>query len=375
MKKFFLTLLVFILILVALVFACWFTFNKINKSYAGTAHIFEGATSKQIADILEFEGIVKDADYFYYYIKGKTWYEKYIKKDFQEKDYNFKQGYYKFEGGDFDTVIKLLVKGENDPQEVNITFPEGITIDEIADILDKNKIIKKDIFLEYVHSKENYLQFKKKYPWLPSPKDNMTEFFEGYLHTTTYSLPKKDEYRVDANLIVDKMLEQTNEWYKRYSGDIEKQQYSFSDLITIASVVEKEAKFNNDRAKIAQVFYNRLNSDMKLQSDMTAAYANGEHKVFMYNKDIAVKSPYNTYYVDALPIGPISSPSEASFLAALNPSGETNLLFFYAQPDGTTHYATTLKEHEQNVKKYEHEWKALEKEEIDKDKDKEKAKE
>lgn len=362
MKKFLITLLVLFLVIIGIGISVWFTFKHVNHSNGGTAHIFEGATSKQIADILESEKIIDDADYFYVYIKTQVWYHKYIKKDFKEEMFVFKEGDYNFPKGDFRSILQLLAKGENDPQTVSVTLPEGLNVKEIANILDQKKIIKKEKFLAYVRDEKTYLQFKEKYPWLPAPKKGITEYFEGYLHTTTYLLDKYEPYQTDANILVNTMLEPTDKWYKLYSAEIEKQNLSFSELLTLASVIEKEAKLSGDRPKIAQVFYNRMKKRIPLQSDMTAAYANGKHKVFLYYKDIQTKSPYNTYYVKGLPIGPIASPSEASLLAAIHPAGETfTQLFFYARPNGETFYANTVKEHQHNINKYEKEWKALEK--------------
>ena len=362
MKKFFIALLVLALVVIGIGISVWFTFKRVDHSNGGTAHIFEGASSKQIAEILESEKIVDDGDYFYAYIKFQVWYHKYIKKDFKESMFIFKEGDYKFPKGDFHSIVQLLTEGENDPQTITVTLPEGLNVKEIADILDQKKIIKKEAFLAYVRNEKVYLQFKEKYPWLPIPQKGITENFEGYFHTTTYLLDKQEPYKTDANVIVNTLLEPTDKWYKLYSPDIEKQNLSFSNLLTLASVIEKEAKFNKDRPKIAQVFYNRMKKGIPLQSDMTAAYANGKHKVFLYNKDIKVASPYNTYYVKGLPIGPIASPSEASLLAAIHPEGDTfTQIFFYERPSGETFYANTVKEHQRNINLYEKEWKALEK--------------
>jgi len=361
MKKILKGILILLILFVLVLAALFYTYKHINHSYKGTAHVFKGASSKQISEILESEGVVKDADFFYYYIKGSVWYHKYVKKDFKEKMFTFREGDYKFKNGDFESVIHLLVKGENDPQYTNVTFPEGITISQIATILDKNKIIKKDEFLAYVRNKDTYLLFKKKYPWLPIPDPTMFEFFEGYLRTTTYAFPKNKAYATSANIVTDMMLKETNRWYVDHAEEIEASPYSFAHLITIASIVEKEAKFSSDRPKIAQVFFNRLAKGIKLQSDMTAAYASGKHKVFLYYTDINIASPYNTYYVSGLPLGPISAPSEASFLGALHPAGnDFESIFFYARPNGETFYANTLEDHQHNVNLYQGEWKAEE---------------
>ncbi|PGK52447.1 hypothetical protein CN918_32195 [Priestia megaterium] len=360
MKKALWVIITLVISFAVICVSAWYTFKRVNHASAGTATIFKGASSKEIADILEGEGIIEDSDFFYYYIKGKIWYEKNIKKNFKEKNYAFKEGDYKFKNGNFDSIIRLLVKGENNPQTINVTFPEGITILDIAKILEEHKIIKQQEFLAYVRTPANYLQFKNKYKWLPVLKPGIKELFEGYLHTSTYAFPKNKSFETDANLIVDMMLKETNRWYEDNLKTIENQPYAFSQLLTLASVIEKEAKFNKDRSRISQVFYNRIYKGMKLQSDMTAAYANGEHKVFLYYKDIQVKSPYNTYYIKGLPIGPIAAPSEDSFYAALKPKLDEQAYYFYARPNGETLFSVTAKQHQQNINLYQKEWKALE---------------
>jgi UPF0755 protein len=133
-------------------------------------------------------------------------------------------------------------------------------------------------------------------------------------------------------------------------------------LLTLSSVVEKESKFKEDRPKVAQVFYNRLHKGMKLESDITAAYGSGTHKVFMTNKDISTNTPYNTYKIKGLPIGPIDSPSKESFAATLNPAGaKFTALYFYARPNGQTFYSDTFSQHQKIINQYQKEWLQLKK--------------
>jgi len=123
----------------------------------------------------------------------------------------------------------------------------------------------------------------------------------------------------------------------------------------MASLVEGEAETENDRRKIAGVFYNRLKKNMMLQTDPTISYAEQRHIVSYTQNDLKVSSPYNTYKVAGLPIGPVNNPSEVSILAVLNPIQSKNL-YFYARPNGEVMYAQTLDEHNANVRKYRSEW-------------------
>ena len=119
----------------------------------------------------------------------------------------------------------------------------------------------------------------------------------------------------------------------------------------MASLVEEEATEKVDRAKIASVFYNRLDKGMPLQTDPTVLYAKGEHKDRVFYKDLEIDSPYNTYKVKGLPPGPIANAGEMSIKAVLEPE-KTKYLYVLATPEGEVLYSKTLDEH--NVKKAEH---------------------
>src|SRR5699024_7088854 len=138
---------------------------------------------------------------------------------------------------------------------------------------------------------------------------------------------------------------------------VEDSDLTVHEILTLASIVEKESKFTEDRPKVAQVFFNRLDEGMPLQSDITALYALREHKTVVSYDDIDVDSPYNTYKVNGLPPGPISSPSTESILGVLQPEGkEFDFIYFYARPNGETFYTNSLDEHNEVVNKYRQEW-------------------
>jgi UPF0755 protein len=122
-----------------------------------------------------------------------------------------------------------------------------------------------------------------------------------------------------------------------------------NDLITLASIVEREANTTEDRRGVAAVFYNRLKLGMKLESDVTVNYATGKTQTLP--SDLSIESPYNTYKVAGLPIGPICNPGLDSILATLNPD-QNDYLFFLADKNGVVRYAKNLDEHNQNIEKY-----------------------
>jgi UPF0755 protein len=176
---------------------------------------------------------------------------------------------------------------------------------------------------------------------------------EGFLFPDTYEFKKG----MSGDDIITQMLLR----FEYVINDIEAKQNTVInkeniDKITImASIVEKEAKAKNERGMVASVFYNRLNKSMPLESCATVLYALDKVKVILSIKDTQTKSPYNTYLVKGLPVGPICCPGRAAIEAAVNPD-KTDYYYFVAnmvKNDGTMVFAKTLAEHNANVKKYE----------------------
>jgi UPF0755 protein len=172
---------------------------------------------------------------------------------------------------------------------------------------------------------------------------------EGYLFPDTYHIGS----RTTEEEIIKMML-------KRFNDELVKLDYvekitlpglSLHNAVTLASLVEREAREDSERPVIAGVIMNRLNRGMKLQIDATVLYALGGHKEKVYYKDLEVDSPYNTYLYYGLPPGPIAFPGEASLKAAIEPA-ITDYLYYVAKPDGSHAFARTLAEHNNNKAKY-----------------------
>lgn len=357
MKKFFIYLLSIILIFSIFLGAGYYWFQSKNKVKEGVVNVFPGASVKQVGEILKNAGLIENEDAFYYYIKGKNYYYTKIKKDNKTFVINFKSGKYKIKKGDFDNVISQLNDGKGIITN-NLVIPEGSTVPKIAKILVEKDIAKTtEEIINYWNNADQYTIWKQKYPWLPERKEGVKNLLEGYLLANTYHLEENET----LEMITDKLLNETGKWVEIYQNEYNPKVFTFDQIITLASIVEAESKFPQDRPKVAKVFLNRLAKGIPLQSDMTVAYGNGEHKVFMYNKDIEKESPYNTYKVGALPIGPISSPSLSAFKGAIQPDSTLpEALFFYARPNGETFYSNTAQEHENYRLQYEKEWKELE---------------
>lgn len=332
-------------------------YNDGTSTKSGKVEIFQGASLQQITTLLEDYDIVDNGDNFYYYLKAKMIIHE--KLTGESLDYVIKQGKYDLKADRWSGLMQQLEKGPSERgQTFTVTVPEGNNVEDIADILHKENIVQRQAFLQYVQDPKVYRQLRKKYTWLPEYNADKRFQLEGYLHANTYYLGSART----VESIVDMMLQETDALYKRNADLIKKTGLTFDQVLTMASIVEKESKLDADRPKVAQVFYNRLKAGMKLQSDITAIYALGKHKVMLSHQDIAVESPFNTYVVDGLPIGPINSPSRSAIRGVLLPAGEKfTAMYFYARPNGETFYAQTFEEHKKFIQQYRNEWVQLEK--------------
>lgn len=300
-----------------------------------------GSTSNKIAEILKENDIIKSKLAFKIYVK--------INKvsDFQAGNYYLKQSM------NLKEITEMLKTGiMHDPNQLNITYIEGKNIrwlaKEIANITNNTE---EDVF-NLLEDEEYIDSLIEKYWFITDEIKNKDIYYplEGYLFPDTYLLENK-ETKVEE--IFEKMLDRMEEILDKYKGEIEKSKYSIKEILTIASVIETEALNDEGREDVASVIYNRLNSGMALQSDVTTYYAvkvdMGERD--LYQKELDTYNPYNTRGPNMegkLPIGPISSVSKSSIEAALNPSN-TDYIFFVADKNGKIYFSKTNQEHNQTI--------------------------
>ena len=281
----------------------------------------QGESLYSVIDVLNNNGIVHNAILIKYYIKSNA------------LSSNIKPGEYSFEPDtNINDFVKYLNKGIFDKNEVVITIPEGYDIEQIANSLEEKGIISRNNFLlacrEYNLPRYIKADSKKKY------------MLEGYLFPDTYALTKDMKGKTIIDVMINRFQDVIGAIEKaknRKIDDNELEQY-----ITMASIVEREIKVPDERGKAASVFYNRLKKNIKLESCATVEYALGFHKDKLLNNDLKIDSPYNTYLVKALPIGPICSPGKQSIEAALEPA-ETNYLYFVSNNDGTHTFTDSYK--------------------------------
>lgn len=302
----------------------------INSNNNIEVNVNNGDSLNSVIQSLSSEKKIGNSFLIKWYIKSK------------KLSFNIKPGTYSFsDNTSIEDFVKGLEEGKDNINDIKVTIPEGYDIDQIAQLLDKSGVVKKDDFL---YSCKNYK--------LPSYiKDNGKKryYLEGYLFPDTYVFNKNTSSDKIINTMIGRFEEVITEINKKNNLNINDK--NMENIITMASIVEKEAVENNDRPKVASVFYNRIKRNMKLQSDATVLYALGVHKEVVYTNDLKINSPYNTYYVQGLPIGPICSPGRASIEAALNPE-KTNNIYFIIIKDGPHFFSNDYNEFLKIKKQY-----------------------
>lgn len=214
-----------------------------------------------------------------------------------------------------------------------VTIPEGWTIARIAERLHERGIADKEEFLRLCQQPQRFKDIG-----MPLP-ENLP--LEGYLFPSTYRLPPG----TGAEQAIRAMLNATRQQvYLRYKDIMQQRGLSLHELLTIASMIEKEVLHDEERPRVASVIYNRLKRNMPLQIDATVLYGMGYWKERVLYKDLKHPSPYNTYLNRGLPPGPIANPGLASIRAALEPES-TEYLFYVAQADGYHRFSRTYEEH------------------------------
>ncbi len=299
-----------------------------------------GSSLATISSILQENGVIKDARIFKYYTKFKN------ESQFQAGNYTLTQSM------TLDEIIESLKTGKVYRKPIfTMTIPEGLTLEQIANIVETNTNYTKDEFMAKVTDEEFIENMIGTYPEIITEEvleGNLRYALEGYLYPATYSFYEEDP---TLDEIITTMISQTKEIVLGYSSLLEEKQMTVHELLTFASLREEEATAQTDRETIASVFYNRLELDMPLQTDPTVLYALGSHKDQVLYEDLKVESPYNTYEVTGLPPGPIANAGKTSIEAVLNPT-DTDYLYFLADPEGINHFAKTYEEHLQNIETY-----------------------
>lgn len=283
----------------------------------------EGATAGEIAAMLEQQKLIPSAFAFKLLIR------------YGGNGASIRTGHYKISPSQAPLkILEQLVKGETLRRKV--TFPEGLTLNQVAEIVGKSGVCPKDEFLKVARTGGQ--EFGEPFP----------ANLEGYLFPDTYEFP----WEASAKEVVKQMTDRFREVsLPLWSA---KAPLSLRESVILASLVEGEAQVASERPVIAGVYLNRLAEGMLLQCDATVQYALGKPKAILLHRDLEIPSPYNTYLYPGLPPGPICNPGKAAFEAAVKPKRSEYLFYVRndVKGDGSHVFTRDYSEHQRAIERY-----------------------
>ncbi|HDH02541.1 MAG TPA: endolytic transglycosylase MltG [Nitrospirae bacterium] len=296
----------------------------LNQKKPVEVYVKKGMTFSETVQKLQEQGLLRDKNIVL--LIGKI----------TRIDRKIKTGLYEFSGPVSPLqVINTLISGRG--VEFKVTIPEGYNIWQIARTLDASGIITEEDFFRFAYNRE----------FLDSMSIDAPSI-EGYIFPDTYSFPKGMPPEDVLKTLVSGMRRHFTPDMK---GRAEELGLSEREVLTLASIIEKEARVDDERPLISAVFHNRLKRGMPLQADPTSIYGFKDSSGVITNKDLKRESPYNTYVIRGLPSGPIASPGLKSIMAALYPA-DVPYLFFVSDNNGGHRFSATEAEHRKAVKLY-----------------------
>lgn len=336
--------IVFLVILIILVIFSWFIFLPPSEDSTEKIFVIEkGEGVNEISQHLKEQNFIKNKLFFETYV----WLKK-IQSDFKAGEHKLRQNMRVWE------IVPVLTSvGETN--ERNIKILEGWNNAEIANYLDREGVVSRDVFGEAV---KNFELGIINYGFLKDRPADVT--VEGYLFPDTYRIYKefpaeflgeKDEKIAVAEHIIKKMLENFDQ---KLTSDlrveIARQKKTIFEILTMASIIEKEAR-GEDMAMVADIFWRRIDEGVALQSDATVNYATGKYETQPSLDDLKIDSPHNTYKYRGLPAGPIGNPGLEAIRAAIYPKANDYWYFLHTK-DGQTIYSRNFEKHKANKVKY-----------------------
>lgn len=310
-----------------------------NSEDSVAVTIPNGSSNKMIGEILEQEDIINSGTVFNYYMKFNN------QAGFQAGEYVFSPSM------SLDEIASSLKEGESAINQARIAIPEGYDIEEIAADVGEQTEFSEDEFLDLMKDEDFFDELHESYPDLlddAAEADDVRYRLEGYLFPATY------DYQPDMSLeeLVEQMVGTTDSVLEDHYDEIADSDLNVHETLTVASLVEQEGESEEDRKQIAQVFFNRTEADMPLQSDISILYALGEHKELVTYEDLEVDSPYNLYQNVGYGPGPFDNPSEDAIDAVLNPTDNDYYYFVADTSTGNVYYAETYEEHNELIEEY-----------------------
>ena len=343
------TIIYIIFITVVGCFLAYYMITRINDLYAFVKDtdeveivVPENATVNEIADILYNAGIIEYPSFFKFYAELKNASER----------YDFKAGTYVVNPMMNYDQLFLWLEGTTEQSIKRITIPEGYTVDDIIDLFVAEGFGTREGFINTIQNYEFDNEFLKQ---LTTSADSGVHYrLEGYLYPDTYDVytDKSEAY------YIYKLLDRFEEVYsEKFQARADELGLTMNEIITIASMIERETKIHNEYEIVSSVFHNRLTNHAvypTLESDATVVYAiqiaTGERVTELSNEDLNIDSKYNTYIYKGLPPGPISNPGYEAIASALYPES-SKYYYFVSSIEGETFFAETYKQHQANIEK------------------------
>ena len=316
-------------VFVIVLLAAYFAPNILADEHEAMITVKDNMTAREIGDELHNRDL----------LSHPAWFR--VAASISGNGNQIKKGSYKIDSRmSMSELLSKLTSGKS--EATKLVIPEGYTVQEIARELDRTRIVTAEEFLEAAKKTDQL------YPYMNGNRDVVFPT-EGFLFPDTYFIPAD----ATADEIIKMMLDGfDHQMTASLKEKIAARNMSVYQFISLASLVEKEAKYDEDRKPIAAVFIRRLKINMPLQSDASISYAMGTHKVAYSIAETQYDSPYNTYKNAGLPPGPICNPGMACINAVAD-APQTDQLFFVADKEGHNHFSKTYDEHLKNVEEHE----------------------
>lgn len=310
-----------------LICLCWYFFCLLVPPGQGSVvrdfSFPSGSGLRKLANELKLGGVIQSSWHFVLLTRLRGY------------SHSLKAGDYQFNDSmTASEILHKLVSGEVSYRK--FTLPEGYSLYQAAELLEQKGYFRKEQFLAKCRDRDLLLRLGLKF-----------SSAEGYLYPATYNLSRGG----GEEQLLEQMISQFNKEYSELHPTGLSGGFSRHEIVTLASIIEKEAIAAEEKALISSVFHNRLRIGMPLQSDPTAVYGVRAFSGKISKADIMRPSPYNTYLNKGLPPGPIGNPGRGAVLAAINPA-KTDFLYFVARQDGTHHFSRNLTEHNRAVARY-----------------------
>lgn len=288
--------------------------------------ILPGSSTEKIANLLHENELIHNTFIFKYKVKDMG-----VGASLKAGKYNLNKSM------DVVEIIDNLTKGVKSDNTVRFTIPEGYELEQVASKLSNEGLVNHDRFMELVGNKSN---FEEDFTFLKEIDDGQS--LEGFLFPSTYEIFQSST----EEQIIEKMLD---EFEKIYESEVkiklDEFDFTLNELVTLASIIEREGKLDDERPIMSGVFHNRLDIGMKLESCATVQYILGERKENLSIAETQTPSPYNTYINLGLPPAPIASPGKVSLVSAVNPADVDYLFFVLTGSDGSHTFTKTYSEH------------------------------